>query len=174
MLRLFASTFVAIFVLLLAGQLMFSVARERRSAVVAERPQVAELTSRRDGASHADEIVIERDGSGQFHIDARVNGQDATFIVDTGADAVALTVGEADRLGLGVQPEAFQPIARTASGFGNAAFVNVDRVELGGEEFSDVEAAVVEGLHENLLGQSVLRRLGNVELRGDRMIIHPR
>jgi aspartyl protease family protein len=138
---------------------------------------VLELNSRRADAphtAHANEIVIDRDGSGQFHIDARVNGQDATFMVDTGADTVALTVNEADRLGLDVRPENFLPIAQTASGPGNAAPVHVDRIELGGEEFSDVEAAVVEGLHENLLGQSVLRRLGNIELRGDRMIMHPR
>jgi aspartyl protease family protein len=52
--------------------------------------------------------------------------------------------------------------------------VNIDRLELDGEEFANVHAVVVEGLQENLLGQSVLRRLGNVQLSGDRMIIRSR
>ena len=39
-------------------------------------------------------------------------------------------------------------------------------------EVRNVDAVVVEGLPTNLLGQSVLRRLGKVELSGDRMVIH--
>ena len=49
--------------------------------------------------------------------------------------------------------------------------VQLDRFQLGDEEFHNVDAIVLEGLETNLLGQSLLRRLGKVELRGDHMVI---
>jgi aspartyl protease family protein len=120
-----------------------------------------------------DETVLERDASGQFSLVGEVNGQEVKFLVDTGADTVALTVADAQQLGLEVDPSSFVPIGRTASGVGYGAPVRLDRVAIGGVQFEDVDAVVMDGLHTNLLGQSVLRRLGRVELRGDSMVIHP-
>jgi aspartyl protease family protein len=118
-----------------------------------------------------DAMVLERDGTGQFHLVGQVDGQDTEFLVDTGADMVALTVDEAERLGVGVDPAEFQPMTQTASGIGNGAMVKLDRLEIAGKEFFNVDAAVLEGLPVNLLGQSVLRELGQVSLQGDRMVI---
>lgn len=125
--------------------------------------------ARRDG----DVVELQRDSSGQFHTVAQVNGEDVRFLVDTGADTVALTVDDAQALGLDVDPAAFMPIGRTASGVGYGLPVRLDRVGIAGEQFQDIDAVVMDGLETNLLGQSVLRRLGRVELRGDRMVIHP-
>lgn len=116
---------------------------------------------------------LQRDGSGQFHLTARVNGDDAEFLVDTGADVVALTVADAQRLGIPVDPASFQPLMRTASGTGRGALVELRSIEVAGHEFRNVTAVVMEGLQVNLLGQSVLRRFGSVELSGDRMIFRP-
>jgi aspartyl protease family protein len=180
MVRLLASTFATIFLLLLAAQFVMSMDHGIRSARTAAKPSRTLMLSperpRVDPAAPTGgtALELERDSSGQFHVAVRVNGQDARFLVDTGADVVALTVEEAERLGVDLGPNDFEPIARTASGTGNGALVTIDRLELDGQEFSNVGAAVVEGLPENLLGQSVLRRLGKVELRGDRMIIHAR
>lgn len=128
----------------------------------------------RDHGFSGEETIIERDATGQFHIDAQVNGEDVRFLVDTGADVVALTEPQAERLGLDIGADDFQPIMQTASGVGYAARVRLDRLGLGDEEFGDVDAVVVRDLGVNLLGQSVLRRLGKVELQGDRMVIeHP-
>jgi aspartyl protease family protein len=118
-----------------------------------------------------DDIVLERDGSGQFHLQALVNGEDTRFLVDTGADIVALTALDAERLGIAPRPDAFRPILRTAAGVGYAAPVRLDRLEVGGEEFRDVDAVVAQDLGTSLLGQSMLRRLGKVELQGDTMVI---
>jgi aspartyl protease family protein len=126
-------------------------------------------TARRD----SDVLELHRDSSGQFNTVAQVNGEDVSFLVDTGADTIALTVGDAEQLGLDVDTSAFMPIGRTASGVGYGQPVRLDRVEIAGEQFHDVDAVVMDGLETNLLGQSVLRRLGRVELRGDRMVIHP-
>jgi aspartyl protease family protein len=170
--RLLVHTFVWIIALFVVGQLLFSATHEPAQK---EQEQALALSASRTPSQSGfseEGTVIERDASGQFHLQAQVNGEDTQFLVDTGADIVALTVAEAERLGLDVPPDDFQPIMQTASGVGYAAKVELDRLGLGNEEFHGVDAVVVEGLSVNLLGQSVLRRLGKVELQGDRMVIH--
>ena len=116
-------------------------------------------------------LLLRRDKSGQFHIEAAVNGNAVNFLVDTGADMLALTEEQASQLGLNVSPSDFEPVMQTASGTGYGAAVHLDEVEVAGTRLHDVEAVVVKGLTINLLGQSVLRQLGGVELKGDNMII---
>ena len=118
-----------------------------------------------------DAMVLQRDRSGQFHIEAQVDGQGAEFLVDTGADIVALTVDEAGRLGYPVDPADFVPMMQTASGTGNGTMVHIDRMEVAGTEFHDIDAVVLDGLPVNLLGQTILAKLGQVSLEGDRMVI---
>lgn len=119
----------------------------------------------------SERVMIARDASGQFHLNARVNGQDTAFLVDTGADVVALTVEDAERAGIAVDTASFTPIMQTASGQGNGARYTVDHFEVAGREFRDLEVVVIEGLRTNLLGQHALRRMGRVELSGDNMVI---
>jgi aspartyl protease family protein len=126
------------------------------------------------GTRIGEAMVLRRDNSGQFHVNARVNGLDTRFLVDTGADVVALTVDDAAAIGLSPAESEFQPIMRTASGVGYGAPVLLDSVEVGDNEFRGVEGVVVRGLGVSLLGQSVLRRLGKVELQGDRMVLSAR
>ena len=171
--RLVVHTLVFVFALFVVGQLLFRSAEQSH-----DRRQPATLVLKTEPGPQArfggDTTVIERAASGQFHMRARVNGTDTEFLVDTGADIVALTGADAERLCIDVSPSDFQPIMQTASGIGNGARVQLDRLELGDDEFRDVNAVVVEGLQVNLLGQSVLRRFGKVELQGDRMVIEHR
>ena len=139
------------------------------TAVAMVGPGAAPQVSRSGGFDDA--MVLQRDGSGQFHVTAQVDGQDTQFLVDTGADIVALTVDEAERLGYRVDPASFVPMMQTASGTGNGAIVHLDRLEVAGAEFRDVDAVVLDGLPVNLLGQTVLAKLGQVSLEGDRMLI---
>jgi len=149
-------------------------------AAVPEKRQQTELTVGAVGtgvgsvsatASADDAMVLQRDGTGQFHLSAQIDGQDTSFLVDTGADMVALTVEEAERLGYAVDPETFVPMMQTASGTGSGAIVHLDRMEVAGAEFHDIDAVVMDGLPVNLLGQTVLAKLGQVSLEGDRMVI---
>jgi len=117
--------------------------------------------------------VIDRDASGQFHLDVALNGQPTKFLVDTGADAVALTIADAERAGIKVDQSAFQPILQTASGQGWGTLITIDRLELGKTELHNVGAVVVKDLGVSLLGQSVLAQLGKVELKGDKMVLTP-
>lgn len=118
-----------------------------------------------------DGLTIARDSSGRFHTDAQVNGQTVQLLIDTGADAVALTEADAQSVGITPDPASFRPIITTASGTGYGARVRIDRLEIAGHSVSDVDAVVVRGLGASLLGQSVLRRLGPVTMAGDHMVI---
>ena len=149
------------------GSGTFSSTSKQQTA--SSRVRTEESGRRSDG----DAMTLRRDGSGQFHLTATVMNEDVTFLVDTGADVVALTEDTADRLGLLPEPEAFQPLMKTASGTGYGAPIMLDSVEIGGEEFRGVEAVVMKGLGTNLMGQSVLGRMEKVELRGDSMVIQP-
>ncbi len=125
-------------------------------------------------ASDPSVLTLTRDGSGQFTLAALVNGSDLTFLVDTGADLVALTESDAEALGIMPAEDEFQPTIQTASGVGYGAPVVLSEVEVAGHTFSDVDAVVVKDLGTNLLGQSLLRQLGSVELKGDKMVIRAR
>ena len=148
---------------------------------VAPRPSAAPVTlasasakPQRPGASATEALLLQRDSSGQFHLEASVNGAPVEFLVDTGADVVALTEQEALNLGLNVSEGDFQPVMKTASGVGYGAQIKLDELEVAGERLREVDAVVVKGLAVNLLGQSALRKLGSVQLKGDSMIIHGR
>lgn len=138
-----------------------------------ETPRTSFVDSRAEPSddSGGDETVIQRGATGQFHLTARVEGQEADFLVDTGADVVALTVGEAERIGLAIDPGSFRPITETASGTGNGTLVRLASFEVAGAELRNVDAIVLEGLSTNLLGQNVLSQLGSVNLEGNRMVI---
>ena len=116
-------------------------------------------------------VEIRRDSQGQFHLEVDVGGEPVRFLVDTGADVVALTEEDADRLGLRPDPSEYRPMLQTASGTGMAAPVEIDRLTIGGRALDGVAAVVVPDLPVSLLGQSALRRLGSVTLQGDRLII---
>ncbi|MEQ1640749.1 MAG: TIGR02281 family clan AA aspartic protease, partial [Novosphingobium sp.] len=119
-------------------------------------------------------LTLTRNESGQFSLNVAVNGSDVEFLVDTGADMVALTEADAEALGLLPDEEEFQPSMRTASGVGYGAQITIDEIEIGGKKLHDIEAVVVRDLGTNLLGQTVLRRLRSVELKGDKMVIRAR
>lgn len=122
----------------------------------------------------AEGMALDRDSSGQFHLTAGVNGTQTRFLVDTGADSVALTIADAQAAGIDVNPNGFQPILRTASGEGWGTLIVLDRLEIGNTELRNVGAVVVKDLDISLLGQSVLARMGEVKLQGDRMVLVPR
>ncbi len=170
MIRLFTIAFGAIIAMMLLAGAIVQAPGDSGPAQVTRLPQDQPQST----VAESRALILRRDGSGQFHVTASVEGQDTRFLVDTGADVVALTIDEAERLGLPVDPGTFQPMMQTASGVGYGAPVTIDSLELAGHEFRGVQAVVVEGLAVNLLGQSVLRQLGKLELSGDRMVIRPR
>ena len=121
--------------------------------------------------SYGGETTLDRAPNGHFYTSASVNGQSLPFVVDTGASSVALTVDSARSIGLYVDPSSFTTVGQGASGATRGMLVTLDRVEVAGRTVEHVDAVVLEGLPVNLLGQSVLTRLGGVQMSGDKMVL---
>ncbi|WP_375398257.1 TIGR02281 family clan AA aspartic protease [uncultured Sphingomonas sp.] len=115
------------------------------------------------------ETVIERSDNGHFYTVADVNGEPIKFVVDTGATTVALTLADARRIGLKVDPAEFDVVGSGASGAVRGVEVTLRDLVLDGKRASEVHAVVLEGLTISLLGQSYLRKLDTVSITSDSM-----
>lgn len=121
------------------------------------------------------EVRLKADALGHFVVQAYVNDEKATFVVDTGATLVVLTYEEAERLGLSPGNLDFWGRVETANGIAAVAPVMLDRVRVHGITVRDVKALVAQrgALAANLLGMSFLRRLGSFQMRGSEMVLEP-
>ena len=128
-------------------------------------------TSSELSPSYGGATTLNRDASGQFYLDGKINDTSARFLVDTGADMVALTIDDARRAGLWIDQTSFSVIGSGASGAVRGKKYRVDRLTVAGRTLNGVDVVVLEGLGTNLLGQSVLRRFDKVELNGDKMTL---
>jgi aspartyl protease family protein len=117
------------------------------------------------------ETQLERSPSGHFYTYAKVNGEFVRFVVDTGADVVALTREDAERLGIKVDPSSFEVVGEGASGPVRGAPVRIDSIEVDGKLVNDVQGIVLADSSLSLLGQSYLSRIQEVKMTGDYMVL---
>ena len=140
-------------------------------AVVAESPAAEATPKARSqpstSGSWGGEARIRRRGNGHFYGNAMVNGQPVEMIIDTGASGVALTIEDARRSGIAVDPASFEVVGTGASGPVRGQFVQLSSVELEGRRVAGVSGAVLEGLEQSLLGQSYLSRIGSITMNGE-------
>lgn len=117
--------------------------------------------NRHPASVHGDgyiEVSLASSRGGHYVLDGQINGHSVTFLLDTGASAVAIPRQLADELGL--QPGA--PVrVRTANGTVNGARTRLDLLQLGDIQLHDVTALIAPGMdnHEVLLGMSALSQL---------------
>jgi aspartyl protease family protein len=133
-------------------------------AAIAVAPQIA--------PSQAASIAKASDG--HYWAEAEVNGERVRFLVDTGASAVALTLADAQRLGIATDKLAYTYKVMTASGEARAAAVTLGKVSVAGTHMADVQALVIEkGLDSSLLGMTYLGRLASFEATRTALILRP-
>ncbi|CDO37158.1 MULTISPECIES: retropepsin-like aspartic protease family protein [Novosphingobium] len=148
----------------------------RRPAASVDPVEAATRQVRQDRreAWLAGETVLPREADGHFYADAMVGNARMHFLVDTGASIVALTGADAQAIGLEWNDSDIVGVGRGAGGPVYGVPVRLERLELGGFEARDVEAAIIpEGLDVSLLGQSFLSKLSGVRIEDDRMVIGP-
>lgn len=107
---------------------------------------------------------------GFFYSDGKINGAPVKFLVDTGANAVALSSQAAKRIGLDYKREGRRGIASTAGGMVPMYSIKLESVTVGDITLYNVEAGVIEGDHPTdvLLGMSFLGRV-DMKRDGDKM-----
>jgi aspartyl protease family protein len=161
-----------LFVIALGAAIGFLIPAGHRAGPAAAGPKMVSSAPGDASASMAPvETKLERMPNGHFYAEGNVNGQPVRLVVDTGASTVALTIADAQRIGVPFSTGAFTVIGSGASGPVRGQDVMLDRVEVGGKEVRGVRAAVVEGLDVSLLGQTYLSRITSVQMSGDSMTL---
>lgn len=137
---------------------------DEKAEPAAARPAVAQ-------ARWGGETRLRRDPGGHFLTRANINGRAIEVVVDTGASTVALTVADAQRAGIAVDPSRFEVVGTGASGAVRGHEIQLSSVSVDGKEVNSIRGVVLEGLEVSLLGQSYLSRISGVEMRGEEMIL---
>ena len=114
---------------------------------------------------------IERSNSGHFLAVAEVNREPIRFLVDTGADTVALTMEDARRAHVEFDPNRFGIIGKGASGPVVGQEVRIADIVLDGKRVSDVRGVVLQDSEMSLLGQTYLRHIDTVKISDDTMTL---
>jgi aspartyl protease family protein len=133
---------------------------------------VSQLLRKRMAATRG--VQVPRGQSGEFTLQAKINGVAAPMVVDTGATTVVLTYETAKAAGLPLELLDYSVDLETAGGRTRAARLTLDRLAIGSLVERSVPALVVPHgqMKTNLLGMSFLDRLESWEVRADRLMLH--
>jgi aspartyl protease family protein len=133
--------------------------------------QAADQPMQSSSGQHRMELASGRDG--HFHADARVNGRQVDFLVDTGASLVVLRESDAAMIGIRPMRSDYTATVTTANGKLKAAPVRLERIEIGDITVFDVPALVLpdEALSQNLLGIAFLSKLRRYEVADGRLTL---
>lgn len=114
-------------------------------------------------------VTLFADTNGFFHAQGSINGAAVTFLVDTGANTIAINSATARRAGIDYT-KGRAGAARTASGYTRMYGIKLDTVKVGDIVLRNVEAGVIDGPQPEtpLLGMSFLSAL-EMKREGNRM-----
>jgi len=106
-------------------------------------------------------VDIYPDDSGMYRVSGTINERAVSFLVDTGASAIAMNSEQARGLDIDYRRIGIAGMAETASAQVRVYRVMLDKVTVGGIRVYGVEAMVLEGPQPSqvLLGQSFLNQL---------------
>ncbi len=113
-------------------------------------------------------VQIWPDRMGMYSVDGEINGNSITFLVDTGANTIALNANDAKRLGIDYKSRGQRVIGETASGRNWVYLLVFDTVSVGPIRLRNVQGIVFDGPHPRkaLLGLTFLNRV-NMRRDGD-------
>ncbi len=133
------------------------------------------VAGRLSGEGEPGSVMIMRANDGHFAVRAHVEDVPLTFLVDTGASFVTLTLADATAVGVDVGGLDFAMPISTANGVVRTAPITIGRLTIGTIERRDVEALVAppDSLHQSLLGMSFLNTLDGYAIAGDRLVLTP-
>ena len=118
-------------------------------------------------------VQISRGQSGEFALQAKINGISTPMVIDTGATSVVLTYETAKAIGLPLELLEYDVDLETAGGHTRAARLTLGRLAIGKLVERSVPALVVPRgqMKANLLGMSFLDRLESWEVRADSLML---
>jgi len=118
-------------------------------------------------------VEVPRGNTGEFGLQATINGVTAPMVIDTGATSVVLTWETAKAAGLPLELLVYNVEVETAAGHTRAARLTLDRLAVGKLVERSVPALVVPRgqMKTNLLGMSFLDRLESWEVRPEKLML---
>jgi aspartyl protease family protein len=118
-------------------------------------------------------VQISRGQTGEFALQAKINGVATPMVIDTGATSVVLTHETAKAIGLPLELLEYDVDVQTAGGHTKAARLTLDRLAVGKLVERSVPALVVPHgqMKTNLLGMSFLDRLESWEVHSDSLVL---
>lgn len=117
-------------------------------------------------------VELQRAGDGHFYADVRINGAPIHMLIDTGASSIALSRQDASAAGLASSIGMPNVVGHGADGDVHGEWVKLDDVELGSLTAHDLDAVILNGGEQSLLGQTFLSKYSSVEIRGKTMVLH--
>ena len=122
-----------------------------------------------DDSAEPGTVELERSYDGHFYADVDINGASIRALIDTGATGIALSREDARSAGLALSIGMPEVVGRGADGDVRGEYVTLDRVTLGHKSAEGMQAIVLNGGEQTLLGQTFLSKFESVEIKGDRM-----
>jgi len=111
---------------------------------------------------------------GHFWINARLNGVEGRFLVDTGATITALSPAMAQAAGVDPMPVRQGVAMKTANGTIVAELALIDELRFGNVVARDLDAVIAPGMGDaNVLGMNLLSRLASWRVEGRTLILVP-
>jgi aspartyl protease family protein len=108
---------------------------------------------------------------GHFYVNAKVNGHDVRFMVDSGASVT--TISRNDAVAADMEIGSRRAIVNTANGPTSVSQSYADRLEVGSIERKDFPMDVSEQEDLNLLGMNFLRSLQSWRVEGNYLVLQP-
>jgi aspartyl protease family protein len=117
-------------------------------------------------------VPLARDG--HFWLKAQVNGEQANFLVDTGATLTAVSAETAQRIGLEPRDTGIPVRMQTANGSVAAELTTIEELRFGSVAARGLDAVIAPGLGPtNVIGMNLLSRLKSWRVEDNVMILVP-
>ena len=118
-------------------------------------------------------VRLAADSRGHFTAEFRLNGRAVNAMIDTGATVVAINRTTARRIGISPSQVDYSQKVDTANGIARAAFVIIDRLQIGQISVDNVQAVVMDdrALSGTLIGMNFLNRLGKYQVQNGTLLM---
>lgn len=155
----------------LGDQAVVEIDGKRHTLRVGEAP--SSVGGNGGAGARGSKVVLTAGSGGHFLTQGAINGRAAQFMVDTGATSVAMSVQDAERLGVDYRKGRLGR-SSTANGVINVYMVKLASVRIGEVEIYDVDGTVVPaGMPYILLGNSFLTRF-QMTRHNDQLVLERR
>lgn len=124
-------------------------------------------------SGHTVRVLMSEDG--HFHVDARANGHNVNFMIDSGATTSVMSQDDARAAKVMIDENGFPVAIETANGTTMVRRAVIGTLDLGGIERKDHAVLVSSDAEDdvNLLGMNFLSSLKSWRVEGREMVLEP-